>query len=260
MITLTTDFGLRDPFVGMMKGAVLSINPGAVIVDITHGIRPQDIMGAALAIGDSYHYFPPGTVHVAVVDPGVGSRRMPILAESAGHLFVGPDNGVFTWALDSSGGPERVRHIKEKRYFLKEGGPTFHGRDVFAPVAAWLSRGARPGDFGPQVSGWTRLPLPEAEVSETGVEGEVVLMDRFGNAITNIMEKDVSRLLERGDLKVRVRDRELDMRSHYAEAGDRRPHALINSSGRLEVFVYMGSAAEELGMETGDRVSVAVSS
>ncbi|GAB4390320.1 MAG: SAM-dependent chlorinase/fluorinase [Thermodesulfovibrionales bacterium] len=257
LITLTTDFGHKDPFVGEMKGVILSINPLARVVDITHGVGPHDVAEAALVIGDSHGYFPRATVHVVVVDPGVGSGRRPILAEADGHFFVGPDNGVFTEVLRAAGARPRLWHIREERYFLRKGGPTFHGRDVFAPVAAWLSRGTAPEDFGPEVRQWAEIHLPVPEASEDGVSGEVALIDRFGNAITNIREKDLGRLQGGGPVRVLVKGRELSLKGFYSEAGDREPHALVNSNGRLEVFVYMGSAAAELDIKRGDKVFVA---
>lgn len=256
LITLTTDFGHRDTFVGQMKGVILGINPGALIVDITHGIRPHDVMEAALAIGDSRGYFPHGTVHVAVVDPGVGSERRPLIMSAGGQLFVGPDNGVFTDIIISS--PRFLAfHITEDSYFLKgPGGGTFHGRDIFAPVAAWLSRGKGPGEFGPRASDLVTLAMPVPGVEGSSVRGEVIRVDVFGNCITNIKAGDIQAL--KGRPVVRVKGMELDMLDHYAASGDRRPHALINSDGRVEIFVYKGSAGEALGISVGEEVELAV--
>jgi S-adenosylmethionine hydrolase len=253
-LTLTTDFGYQDPFVGMMKGVILGINPSASITDITHGITPQSVTEAALVIGESYRYFPEGTIHVVVVDPGVGSGRRPILASSDGHFFIGPDNGVLTAVFGES---PVVIHLTEERYFLRAGGSTFHGRDVFAPAAAWLSRGVKKEKFGRLISDYITLHLPTPRVEEDGVKGEVLHIDRFGNAITNIRGRDLEPLMRKAPALRVVADRwEMDMRRFYSDAGDNKPHALINSSGYLEIFIYKGSAAAELGLEVGGAVSV----
>lgn len=253
-VTLTTDFGYTDPFVGMMKGVILGINPSASIIDITHGITPQSVMEAALVIGESYRYFPEGTIHVVVVDPGVGSGRRPILASAGGHFFVGPDNGVFTAVFGAS---PKVIHLTEERYFLRPGGSTFHGRDVFAPVAAWLSTGLKMEKFGRPVTDYVTLPLPSPRVGKDGVTGEVIHIDRFGNAITNIREREIEPILRKTPTPRVVVDRwEMDIRRFYSDAADNKPHALINSSGYLEIFIYKESAARELDLAVGEAVSV----
>jgi S-adenosylmethionine hydrolase len=259
IITLTTDFGYRDPFVGIMKGVILGINPSARITDITHGISPHNVIEAALLTGESYRYFPKGTIHVVVVDPGVGSGRRPILAEADGHFFVGPDNGVFTKVFDLSPEPPEVIHLTEEKYFLQAGGSTFHGRDVFAPAAAWLSTGMKKEDFGGPVTDYVTLPLPSPRVGEEGITGEVIHIDRFGNAITNIRGEDMNSLF--GSTlapRVKVGDKELDLKRFYEEAEDNEPHTLVNSSGYLEIFVYRGNAAWALGVDVGEKVTVKV--
>ncbi len=255
MITLTTDFGYKDPFVGMMKGVILSINPDVQIVDITHGISPYNIMEAAVVIGESYKYFPPKSIHVVVVDPGVGSARRPILIETAEHIFVGPDNGVFTEIFNSYSSFQ-VLHITADYYFLHKQSSTFHGRDVFAPVAAWLSRGIRAINFGEPITDYVKLELPVPSIESNRISGEVIFLDRFGNAITNIKAEHLQATLQKDTLRVLVKDRHIDIKSHYSEADDNEPHALINSSGHLEIFVYMRSASETLGINVGDPVSV----
>lgn len=257
IITLLTDFGYKDPFVGMMKGVILGINPEARIVDVTHGITPHNVMEAAIVIGESCRYFPAGAVHVAVVDPGVGSRRRPIVCEAGGHCFVGPDNGVFTEAFRSAGQSLRVWHVTESKYFLRRGGATFHGRDVFAPVAAWLLRGVKPGEFGSQVGDYVKLQIPEAEARGDAVFGEVVYIDGFGNCITNVRETDLRLFSEKGrPFEAHIKGRRASLKSYYAEAGDDEPHCIINSSGRLEVFLYRDSAARALHIEVGEKVKV----
>jgi S-adenosylmethionine hydrolase len=255
LITLTTDFGYRDPFVGQMKGVLLGINPGARIIDITHGIGPHDVMEAALAIGDSRRYFPDGTVHMAVVDPGVGSERRALIISAEGQLFVGPDNGVFTEIINSC--PQfKAFHITEESFFLQgpEGG-TFHGRDLFAPVAAWLSKGKGPAEFGPRASGLITLDMAAPRVEGLTTHGEIIRIDVFGNCITNIKAGDIQALP--GRPVVRVRGMELDVLAYYAGAKDNRPHALVNSDGRVEIFVYKGSARKALGVSAGEKVELA---
>jgi S-adenosylmethionine hydrolase len=257
IITIITDFGYRDPFVGMMKGVILGINPEVKIVDITHGVSPHDVMEAAIFIGESHRYFPAGTVHVAVVDPGVGSKRRPIVCEAGGHRFVGPDNGVFTEVFRSAGQALRVWHVTESKYFLNKAGATFHGRDVFAPVASWLLKGVEPEEFGDEVDDFVTLRLPQAETRGETVLGEVVYIDVFGNCITNVREPDLRPFFEkRRPVEVVIKDRRASLRNYYAEAGDGKPHCLINSSGRLEVFLYKNSAARALDIKVGDKVKV----
>ncbi len=178
LITLTTDFGLKDPFVGMMKGVIYSIKGSVNIVDITHSIEGQDILEGAFVIGYTYKFFPKDTIHVVVVDPGVGSGRRPILVVSSNHYFIGPDNGVFSMVISENPGTS-VIEITEELYFFKGRGTasyiptTFHGRDIFAPVAAWLSRGIAPSQFGHTISDYTRIDIPQID------KGDSMLIGKF---------------------------------------------------------------------------------
>src|SRR5512135_1704123 len=192
LITLTTDFGYDDPFVGVMKGVILNINPEAKIVDLNHGIRPQDTMEAAFTIGMNFHYFPAETLHVVVVDPGVGSRRRPVLMLSDHHYFLGPDNGVFSYIYRMKHETLEVLHITADHYFLQKKSSTFQGRDVFAPVAAWFSRGVAMEKFGDRITDYQTIDLPFPEVTAEGIiRGKIIHIDRFGNAISNITKKDI---------------------------------------------------------------------
>ena len=185
-ITLTTDFGSKDPFVGIMKGVIVSINPSVKIIDITHNISPQSILEAAYTLEMSYASFPHKTIHVAVVDPGVGSARRPLLVATDYHYFIGPDNGVFSriYRLTES---LTVIHITAEHYFLPQRSSTFHGRDIFAPVAAWMSKGIDIERFGDPITDYVILQEPALISSSNNVvEGEVVYIDRFGNLMTNI--------------------------------------------------------------------------
>jgi S-adenosyl-L-methionine hydrolase (adenosine-forming) len=259
VITLTTDFGYKDPFVGIMKGVILNINPAANIVDLTHGISPQNIMEAAFSLETSYKYFPYKTIHVVVVDPGVGSSRRPILIATDRHYFIGPDNGVFTrmYALAES---LEVIHITSEHYFLSSRSSTFHGRDVFAPVGAWLSRGIDILNFGEPAADYMKIPIPvPASPSKNIIEGEVVYIDRFGNLTTNINHLKLDELtINNSDKKPRViiNGKEAALKNFYSEAKDNGLYSLINSFGYLELFVNGGNAALIFGLDVGNKVGV----
>src|SRR5271168_3647994 len=194
IITLTTDFGLNDHFVGVMKGVILEIAPDAQIVDISHAVQPFDILDGALTISQAYSYFPSGTVHMVIVDPGVGTARRPIILSGDRHLFVAPDNGVLSLicALE-----ERisVRHVTADHYFLQPRSNTFHGRDIFSPVAAYLAKGIEPDRFGEEITDYVRFSAPRPKpVDEHTLRGVVLKVDRFGNLITNITPEDAPQL------------------------------------------------------------------
>ena len=260
LITLTTDFGYDDPFVGVMKGAILKINPDARIIDITHGIRPQDVQEAAFTIGMNFHYFPDETLHIVVVDPGVGSRRRPILLLSNHHYFLGPDNGVFSYIYRMKHETLEVVHITADHYFLQKRSPTFQGRDLFAPVAAWFTRGVGMNKFGDLITDYQMINLPFPGVTAEGVlQGKIMHIDRFGNAISNIRKKDIDGLAgggRDGHFKVFLKGQEISMKEYYGEAQDNKLYTLINSSGYLEFFVCTGSAASGYQILTGDEVEV----
>lgn len=259
IITLATDFGYRDPLAAVMKGIILGINPSAIIIDITHGIEKYNVREAALAIGMSYDQFPPGTIHVVVTDPGVGSERRPILTAAENYYFVGPDNGVFSIIYNENKNCE-VFHLKAEHYFLRDRGATFHGRDIFAPVAAWLSKGVVAANFGERIADYVKLPFPVPSMpDETKLAGEIIHLDHFGNAITNITEKELNVLLKGGSKSAArfiFKGKELPLRAYYAQAPDKVPSVIINSMGRLEVFVNKGDAASELSIKIGDKIGV----
>ena len=253
VITLTTDFGTSDWFVGTMKGVIAGIAPKARVIDLTHELPPGDIRGGAFALAASCRYFPKGTVHVVVVDPGVGSRRKAIAVQTAKGVFVGPDNGVLSWALAK----EKVRAIhalENEAYFLQPVSRTFHGRDVFAPVAAHLSRGVPIRKFGPALEDFVRLAWPEPRVRRGGFEGEVVYIDRFGNAITNL-ESSLLGGPQGASCEVYAKRRRVcPLKAFYQATPPNTPVALVGSSGFLEIAVNGGSAAKVLGMRIGTRV------
>ncbi|HZP22613.1 MAG TPA: SAM-dependent chlorinase/fluorinase [Terriglobales bacterium] len=259
IVTFTTDFGLNDPFVGIMHGVVLNLHPETTIVDICHAVASYNVFDGAWTIAQSYRFFPPRTVHVVVVDPGVGSERRPVIVETADYLFVAPDNGVLS-LVEAREEKFVVRHVTAERYFLHPVSQTFHGRDIFAPVAGWLSKGVDPAEFGPQMSDYVRLPLRKVEhLSGNSLRGEVLKVDKFGNLITNIGELDAPALftshppeisiLIAGETITRI------CRS-YAEGGDAEIIAIIGSSGYLEIAARQASAAEKLAASVGTPVGV----
>ncbi|MFN3477073.1 MAG: S-adenosyl-l-methionine hydroxide adenosyltransferase family protein [Candidatus Methylomirabilales bacterium] len=258
IITLLTDFGLSDPFVGIMKGVILGINPEAHLIDLCHGIPSYDLIQAGFLLKTAYPYFPKGSIHVVVVDPGVGGPRRPIAAFIDGHFFVGPDNGVFSY-LYAPGKVSRVVEITASHYFLHPVSATFHGRDIFAPVAAYLSKGIELRHFGRFISDYVHLEVPMPKVQGDTLHGEVLVVDKFGNLITNIAAPDLEPFLRKGGLRVRIGDREIQgLSAFYAEVEEGELGALVGSTGCLEVFVHRGSAAELLKVERGTEVVILV--
>lgn len=255
VITLTTDFGYTDPFVGIMKGVISGINPAASIVDLSHGIAPQDIMAAALILRHSSQYFPRRTIHVAVVDPGVGSARRPLLLEFEGNYFIGPDNGVLSLVTEGRR-PTRIVYLSNPSYQLEPTSPTFHGRDIFAPAAAYLSRGIAPEAFGETIEDFVELTWPSVLKTETSIRGEIVYIDRFGNLFTNIRSADLRELLE-NQLRIMIHDFLIPgLSTNYAAVEQGTYVALINSWGLLEIAIYKGNAQEHSGAVIGDKVHV----
>jgi len=250
IITLTTDFGLADPFVGMMKGVILGIAPGAQLVDLTHEIRSYDIVEAALILDASYRYFPAGTVHVIVVDPGVGSERRPIAATANGHVFVAPDNGVLSLVLDSDS--VAVYEITDRNLFPGPVSRTFHGRDIFAPVAAHLARGTQVESVGPCIVDFIKRPFPAPRRQGGRMLGTVLRIDKFGNIITNLRLKDLG-----PEFSVRVAGVAVTkLRRSFSEGGPGEFFAIEGSAGFIELALNQGSAAERLKVELGAEIEV----
>ncbi|MFQ5913507.1 MAG: S-adenosyl-l-methionine hydroxide adenosyltransferase family protein [Nitrospinota bacterium] len=267
VLTFITDFGLSDGFVGTMKGVALAICPDLTIVDITHQVPPQDIRTGELILRAAHPYFPQGTIHVAVVDPGVGSGRRAILIQDEKFLFLGPDNGVLTSALEKEGA--KVREVCNPRWFLKGPSATFHGRDVFAPAAAHLGAGAEPTDAGPEVSDAIRLPFPSPRVeadrkgARARIRGVVIHVDRFGNLITNVDREsfeEASGSARGGRARVFLKGREVaELVRFYNESREGKAAALFNSWGFLELFVSCGNAAQILNAGLDETVIVEIS-
>jgi len=250
IVTLTTDFGTRDGYVAAMKGAILGIARSVQLVDVTHEVAPHDVAEGALALEAAAPYFPPGTVHLGVVDPGVGTARRGLAVLARGQVFVGPDNGLFTPFLDA--GDWTAFELAAPEYRLPAVSRTFHGRDVFAPAAAHVAAGVAPSRLGPRVTDPVRLAWPAPVPSAAGVTGVVVHVDRFGNLVTSI---PAAALAGAGaDAVLTVGGRRLALVSTYGELERGRPGALVGSTGRIEVAVREGSAARLLRAARGMRV------
>ena len=259
IITLTTDFGLNDHFIGAMKGVILEIAPESQIIDISHAVQPFDILDGALTISQAYTYYPSGTVHMVIVDPGVGTARRPVILTGDRHQFVAPDNGVLSLVYDRE---ERitVRHITAEHYFLQPRSNTFHARDIFSPVAAYLAKGIEPERFGDEISDYVRFGAPRAKpVDERTLRGVVLKVDRFGNLITNITPQDAPMLFgeQPAAFKISVGKREVTaIKSVYAEGGPGEVFGILGSMGFLEVAANRGSAYQLLGAGKGSEVNV----
>jgi len=255
IITLLTDFGSQDYFVGAMKGAILSINPAANIVDITHEIPPHDIRAAAFNLLASHKDFPAGTIHAAVVDPGVGSNRRPILIECAQQLFVGPDNGIFSWVCEREK-EFRAFHLTNAEFFRSPVSNTFHGRDIFAPVAAALSKGVAPEEFGPIIDDLIQLESLNPRRDKSVTEASIIHIDRFGNCITNLTRDDFAEGgLSAAELSVNGREVS-SQRKFFADGGANKPElfCVFGSAGYLEIAAQNYSAATILGVQPGEPV------
>jgi S-adenosylmethionine hydrolase len=257
LITLTTDFGLADHFVGTMKGVILAIAPAAKIVDITHEVAPFAIREGAFVIAQAYPYFPRGTIHVVVVDPGVGTSRRPVLIEAAGQLFMGPDNGVFSMVCSRE--KYKARHITAAKYFLAGVSHTFHGRDIFAPVAAHLAAGIKPSQFGKLVEDLLRSDFEKpARTGKRLWSGTVLKVDRFGNLITNFRLEEFPELRSRpfemtaGLLSV------TRLASTYSEGEPGELLLVEGSSGYLEVAIKQDSAAVRIKCAAGSPLELAL--
>ena len=259
IVTLTTDFGPSDYYVGVMKGVILNINPEADLVDICHDIRPYDVLDGAFAIAQAYRYFPPRTIHLVVVDPEVGSDRRPLLVVASGIYFIAPDNGVLSliYAREES---VLVRHITASHYFLEPVSHTFHGRDIFAPVAGWLSRQVDTEKFGDPITDFVRFTPPQAKrVNDQLLKGVVLRVDRFGSLTTNLTPADVPELFTEPPppFKIIVGKSEVTrMKVAYSQGAPGEVFAILGSSGYLEISANRSSAAQALGVGKGAEVGV----
>ncbi len=257
MITLLTDFGTADYFVPAVKGVILSINPEARLIDLTHEVPAQDIEYAAFTLGACYHNFPPQTIHLAVVDPGVGSARRPIVVEARGQFFVGPDNGIFSY-IYARESPVHVFHAVQEELFRPLVSATFHGRDVFAPLAAWLSLGLSAEAVGPEIHDYVRfaLPQPVVDAASGDVIGQIIHIDRFGNCITNLTARELEPNHAACSPRLKVGAHLVKrFTTHFAQAdGSDELFAYLGSATYWEVAVWRGSAAERIGARRGTEV------
>ena len=256
IITLTTDFGNNDHLVGAMKGVILSINPAARIVDISHGVAPFDILDGALSLANAYKYFPPRTIHVIVVDPGVGTQRRPILVTGEKHFFVGPDNGILSPIYDLE--PCTVRHITAQHYFLSPVSPTFHGRDIFAPTAGWLSKTFQTEAFGETITDFVRFTMPKPKLTGHTMKGVVLRVDAFGNLITNFVAENLpAHVVESGNISLTLNGKKVvKLTPTFAAGGVGEAIAVLGSAGYLEIAVNRGNAARTLGVNRGAEVTL----
>lgn len=257
LITLITDFGIADTYVGVLKGVILSINPSCTIVDITHQIPPQDISEAAFALMTAYAYFPKGTIHLVIVDPGVGSTRRPLLIEAENYFFVGPDNGVFSAVLRKPG-LKSVIELTNTEHFLADVSSTFHGRDIFAPVAAHLSRGSPCSQFGVPISDFVVSDWPQPSVVAAGeAQGVILHIDRFGNLITNFSRDFIKQALGNRPFNIKCADTVISkVIPSYSHAQPGELCGVFGSSNFLEISVTNGSAHDRLKVRCGDVVTI----
>jgi S-adenosylmethionine hydrolase len=260
LITLLTDFGDRDSFVASMKGVILTINPHATLVDLSHHVPPHSVEDASYLLKSCYRYFPNGTVHVAVVDPGVGSARRAITVKSARYFFLAPDNGVLSYIFDDEQ-PVEVREINQRKFRRESPGRTFDGRDLFAPAAARLAKQEPFESYGPVIGDYQTFPIAQPHWEQATLVGEIVYVDRFGNLISNLTQQHLEevRLVAKGrQLSILIGKRIIEgLVESYSEGMAEKPSALINSDGKLEVFLKEASAADLLQVGRGARIEVA---
>jgi len=253
IITLTTDYGTNDHLVGTLKGVILKINPDVTIVDITHNVTPFDLLDGALAIGAAYSYFPPKTVHMVVVDPGVGTERRPLLVSAGNQYFVAPDNGVLSVIYEREPEGLVVRNANAEHYYLQPVSKTFHGRDIFAPVAAWLTKGWQTSGMGDEIEDYKRFALPRPKEADGVVKGVVLRTDAFGNLVTNFRQEDLPEgAVQDGAIKLQAGTQAVTkFVEMFAQGNGTEPFAYIGSSGFLEIGVNKGNAARTLGLNRG---------
>jgi len=256
IITLTTDFGTTDIFVGVMKGVILNINPDAKVIDITHDIEPQDVYAGAFLLSSAYCYFPQGTIHVGVIDPGVGSARRAIAVETERYYFITPDNGLLSYILCK----EKVKsavNLTNPEYFLPQISNTFHGRDIFAPVAAHISRGVSLNSFGEQITNIAQIPISTPDTFESEIAGHILHIDRFGNLITNISQELFESVRRGRNFTIFVKNRQIKRICRaYAESSAGELLGIFSSFGNLEIAINGGNAAGSLEVKRGDSIKI----
>ena len=262
-VAILTDFGYRDHYVGVMKGVIETIAPGQRVIDVTHGVPAQSIIAGALALRQSWRFFPPRTIFLAVVDPGVGTARLPIAIETRGGAhFVGPDNGLLSMAANEAG-IKRVVELRTPKYRLRNVSSTFHGRDIFAPAAAWLAKGTQLRALGPAVEEIVQLEIPRPRVSKDRIEGSIIYIDGFGNLVSNIDRETLERFaasFRLHPLLVRIdKSAEMEIFKSYGAAPSKLPLATFGSFDFLEIAVRDGNAASMFSAREGSGVTVFIS-
>ena len=257
IITLTTDYGTNDHLVGTLKGVILKICPEANLVDITHNVTPYDLLDGALAIGSAYSYFPARTIHVVVVDPGVGTERRPLLVTGENQYFVAPDNGVLSLVYEREESI-LVRHANVEHYYLQTVSKTFHGRDVFAPVAAWLAKGSQAAAMGEEITDYKKFAMPRPKSAEGSTKGVVLRVDSFGNLITNFRPDDLpASAIESGAINLQVGSQVVTrLVDTFAKGNPGEAFAYIGSNGFVEIGVNRGNASKALGASRGVQVTL----
>ncbi len=250
IITLATDFGEKDYYVGAVKGVILSINPDVTIIDITHQLPPHNLISAAFTLRNYYQYYPPDTIHMVVVDPGVGGKRKPILIETEKYQFIGPDNGIFSW-IDQPF--KEVIYLNNSKFCLNPVSSTFQARDIFAPVSAYLSLGVEINQFGKPLEKIVKLAIPKVQFKKNKTMGEIIQVDNFGNLITNIRPENLKKSIK----TIKVKDRKImKIRKTFSEVGEGEIIAYWGSAGFLEIGVNQGSAAEKSKAKIGEKVEI----
>lgn len=261
LVTLTTDFGISDHYVGAMKGVIYSINPDARVVDISNSVQSFDVLDGALTIEQAYNYFPSGTVHTVIVDPGVGSARRPLIAVTGRHVFVAPDNGVLSFVFARE---ERVsvRHITAEHYFLQPVSQTFHGRDIFAAVAAHLSKGVEPAKLGDEITDFQRFAVPKPkEVAPGQIKGAIIKVDKFGNLITNLRLEDAPVLSGSGPstFQMAIGTQQIPkLLTSYSQGAPNELFCILGSMGYLEIATNRGSAARLCNANRGTEFTLTI--
>jgi S-adenosyl-L-methionine hydrolase (adenosine-forming) len=257
VIALMTDFGYKDGFVGTMKGVILTINPNVELIDLTHTISSHNTLEASIVLRTSYHFYPKGTIFLVVIDPGVGSTRRSILVETEKYFFIGPDNGALSFALEN----EKIKKIVEltnKKYFLQDVSNTFHGRDIFAPVAAQLSKGVPISKFGEPTKEYKKFTILSPRIHRHGVSGKVIYTDHFGNLVTNISGGMVQKLALR-KMVIKIKDYKIEkLSSSYAASAPGQILAIVGSNDCLEIAVNQGNASQIMKAKEGTEIEITV--
>ncbi|MCM8784570.1 MAG: SAM-dependent chlorinase/fluorinase [Candidatus Omnitrophica bacterium] len=255
-IVLLTDFGFRDEYVGIVKGVILKINPQAQILDLTHEIPPQDVAWTAYCLASAYKFFSKETIFLCVVDPGVGTKRKIIIVKTKDYFFVAPDNGILTRVLEKDN-PEKIIAVRNKKFFLPEISSTFHGRDIMAPVAAYLSRGVALSEFGPEIKMIKKIALPEVIIKDKCISGEIIHIDHFGNLITNIDKNFFAQVIKKNKFFIKIKDKKIfRINTSYSQSKKGELLAIWGSRNLLEIAVSQGSAVKELRIKKGEQVTI----